>query len=227
MFFLNVFNFADLLLKSQTTVIFSDEIKLRNVTANRLTVRSNKINQIQLDQLLNSTSTKHISGFKTIERLKVSEITMTGTLNNLPLKLLESSSSDKPLEPFNELVFQGGINANSLNVKSINGFNVTALVENMFQTNERNLTRGSLIVSKPMNVNSLTTSNIASLAVANLMTIASSQTISADAVISKFHVANLTTNKINDEKLSNNVALINRPNMVKGELVKLFSITQI
>lgn len=211
------FCLSDLLLRSAQVLIINDEIKMKRMTANKLTVPSNKINQILLDEILNSTSTKNIKGLKRVSSLNVRDLEVKRTLNNLPLTLLKPSSNENSFEIVDELNFLGNVNAKQLNVKSINGFNVSALIENIFLTNERNLIRGSVIVKQLLDVDVLTAKNLFNIPIANLMTTATNQNISADVLISKFAFAKITTNTINDEILRDNIALVNKANVIEGE----------
>ena len=211
--------FQGLLLKSAPVLNFIENIKLRNLTSNKLVVRSNRINKIVLTDLLNTTMAKSIPGTKKLQRLKVKELITLQTLNDVPKNLLERPEADKPLELTEGFEFQGDINVKSLNVNALNGFNVSVIVENAFLQNERNVLRGNLFLRSLTNVSQLLADQLMEIPVENLMTTSSSQTIKANVMINKFYVGKLKTNLINNEKLSDIVATVDNVNVIEGRKI--------
>lgn len=208
--------FQDLLLRSEPVLTFTDEIKLRNLTANKLVVIPNQINQIVLNDLLNSTRVSTVIGSKRIQQLNVKELITLQTVNNVPKVLLEAPAPDKSFEITDEFEFLGEINVKSLNVKSLNGFDVSAIVNNVFLQNERTVLRGNLIIRGLANVNQLIVGQLMDVPVDNFMTTSTDQTIEANVKINMFHADKLTTNLINNEKLNENVARMDSVNIIKG-----------
>lgn len=209
--------FEDLLLKSSKLMVMTDNVKLRNITASKIVVQSNQINRIPLSQLLNATSTRKVSGTKTFSALRVKDLSVSGTFNNLPLSFMDPSEREKPFELAEGFEFVGDINVKHLRVKSINGFNVPAVMGDVFLKGERNTINGTLIIKSTANVDRLDTKSLMAVPVENLMTTSTDQIIKADLFINKFFVAEMTTDTINDEKLSKNVALANEVNEIEGE----------
>lgn len=216
--------FQGLMLKSAPVFTFPDKIELRNLTSNKLVVALNRINQILLTDLLNSTEALSIRGTKKLQKLNVKELVVLQTLNNIPQTLLEPPAADRPLELTDGFEFQGEINVKSLNVKTLNGFDVNDILENVFLKNERTELRGNLILRNMTNVNQLKTNQLRDIPVSNFMTTSTNQTVKANVKINKFYVRKLTTNTINNEKLSQIVATIDNPNVVEGKkhLVEAF-----
>lgn len=208
--------FAGLLLKSQP-LQFIEQLKFENVTANKLSVVSERINFIKFDQLLKS-SVEEVAELKTFRDLEASNIEIAQTLNNHPLKFL---TDDSPLELSDGFEFLGDINVDNLVVKSINGFNVTSVLQNVFLRNERNTIHGNLIFHNVTNVKDLNIRKLMDIPVEALMTTATDQVILANVSISQFHVTNLMPGSINNEEFNSNVAVINAANDIEG---KSFSI---
>lgn len=181
----------------------------------KLTVRTQEINEIRLTELLNATTTKSVSGTKFVKTLKVGSLEVAQTLNNLPSKSLEPSGD--PIEPVEGLLFQGDINVKHLVVRSMNGFNVAAIMQNVFLNNERNVISGNLIIQNVANANQIFAKNLQDIPVNNFLTTSSEQVVKSDVFINNFHVTKLTSNFTNGEKLSENVALTNVENVIEGK----------
>ena len=205
------------MLKSQPIITFQDDLKLQSLTTNKLVILKNKINQILLSQIINATSAKQISGMKVLKNLKVKNLVAAQTLNNVPLNFLEPSSDKNTLELADGFEFQGDINVKHLKVKSLNGFNVSSVLSNVFLTKDRNIIKGNLILQNVANIDSLVTGSLMEVPVENLMTKSTDQVVTADVFINKFFVRNLISDSINGEDLSENVALVNEENVIEGD----------
>lgn len=213
---INILFNSDLLLKSQPIYNFNDQISLNTITSKKLVVRTNKINQIELNQLLNATSATKITGSKVFASLKVKDLMVTQTMNNLPLDFLNPSSPEKP-ESTEAFDFLGDINIKHLQVKSLNGFNVSAVLQDVFVTKESNIIHGNLVLQNVTNVEQMIVDSVMDLPVDNLLTKSTQQTVAANMFISKFYAEKLETKMVNDENLSQNVAMINDANTIEGE----------
>lgn len=205
-----------MLLKSQP-LRFIDQLKFENVTANKLSVFSERINFIKFDQLLKS-SVEEVAGLKTFRDLKASNVEIAQALNNHPLKFL---TDDSPLELSDGFEFLGDINVDKLMVKSINGFNVTSVLQNVFLRNERNTIHGNLILHNVTNVKSLNIRKLMDIPVEALMTTGTDQVILANVSISQFHVTKLMPGSINNEEFNSNVAVINAANDIEGKSLSI------
>lgn len=205
-----------MLLKSQP-LEFIDQLKFENVTANKLSVFSERINLIKFDQLL-KPSVEEVAGLKTFRGLKASNLEIAQALNNHPLKFL---TDDSPLELSDGFEFLGDINVDKLVVKSINGFNVTSVLQNVFLRNERNTIHGNLILHNVTNVKSLNIRKLMDIPVEALMTTGTDQVILANVSISQFHVTKLMPGSINNEEFNSNVAVINAANDIEGKILSI------
>lgn len=203
-------------MKSQPILFFNKDLSLKTLTTGKLVILSNKINGIPLSQIVNASSTKPVSGKKIFRSIKVKNLSVSQTLNNVPTNILESSS-EKPQELAEGFEFQGDINVKHLKVKALNGFNVSSVLNNVFLVGDRNKIRGNLVLQNVANVDNLVTGSLMEVPVENLMTKSTIQTVAADVFINKFFVRSLRTDLLNDEKLSENVALVNEENLIEGE----------
>lgn len=203
------------MLKSQPTVTLSGNIKLRNLTANKVDVKSNQINRIPFDQMQLVSSSKPFSGTKAFRSLIIGNLTIKQTLNNLSLKFLNEGTA--PLELSDGFVFRGNINVRNLNVKTVNGFNISAVMENVFLDGDRNIVRGNLILRNVTNVDKLQVNSIMNVPVENLMTTSTDQVVSTDISITKLFATTVVSNTINDEELSQNIAVVNDVNIIEGK----------
>lgn len=206
-----------LLQKSQLVYEFDDQIRIENINANKMTVLSQEINRIRLDRLLSVSSSNTVSGSKTFKDLNITEI-KSETLNNIPLSLMDPSAANDPLELAEGFEFQGDINLNHLIVKSINGFNVSAILQNVFLQNQQNTIQGNYVVKNVTAVKSLAINAIMDTPVDSLMTASTDQIMMTNFSISKFHVTTLISNLTNNEKLKHNVALKNEVNVIEGKI---------
>lgn len=194
---------------------------LRNVAAKKLTVQSNLINGINLKQLLNATTTRQVSGTKVFKSVQVADLSVQETVNNVPLRFLEPSSDQKPLELRDGFEFQGNINVRHLVVVAgLNGINVTKVMEDVFLNGERSVIRGNLIIKNAATVNQLTTQRIMGIPTNELMTTSTDQIISTNIFINTFHATTLAIKKLNEENLGQVVALINDHNIIEGKIIK-------
>lgn len=206
-----------LLQKSQLVYEFDDQIRIENINANKMTVLSQEINRIRLDRLLSVSSSNTVSGSKTFKDLNITDI-KSETLNNIPLSLMDPSAANDPLELAEGFEFQGDINLNHLIVKSINGFNVSAILQNVFLQNQQNTIQGNYVVRNVTAVKSLAINAIMDTPVDSLMTASTDQIMMTNFSISKFHVTTLISNLTNNEKLKHNVALKNEVNVIEGKI---------
>ena len=177
----------------------------------------NKINQIQLSQMVNATSVKRILGTKLLKNLKVKNLEVAQMLNNVPLNFVESSNDKSTLDLIDGFEFQGDINVKHLKVKSLNRFNVSSVLSNVFLTKDSSTIKGNLILQDIANIDSLVTGSLMEVPVENLMTTSTDQIVTADVFINKFFVRNFISDSINDEDFSENIALLNEENVIEGE----------
>lgn len=203
--------------KSQLVYEFDDQIRIENINANKMTVLSQEINRIRLDRLHSVSSSNTVSGSKTFKDLNITDI-KSETLNNIPLSLMDPSAANDLLELAEGFEFQGDINLNHLIVKSINGFNVSAILQNVFLQNQQNTIQGNYVVRNVTAVKSLTINAIMDTPVDSLMTASTDQIMMTNFSISKFHVTTLISNLTNNEKLKHNVALKNEVNVIEGKI---------
>lgn len=210
----------DLVLKSHPVLTFSEDLKLKSLTTKKLVVLSNKINEIPLDQIINATSVKQVLGKKVFRSLNVKNLAVSQTLNNVPLKFLEAPKDENMLELADGFEFKGDINVKNLKVKALNGFNIPAVLDSVFLAGDRNTIKGNLILTNSVNVDSLVTGSLMEVPVENLMTKSTDQRVAADVFINKFFVSDLKSDSINDEKLSENAALVNEANVIEGKEVR-------
>lgn len=187
--------------KSSKIHIFNDQLKVNSVTANKLTVMSNKINNIPLENLLNSSRTNHVKGLKNIQKLKVNEIYISDVLNNIPLTFLNATENE--LKESKKMDFYGDINVRHLNVRNLNGFDVPKELRNLFLKENQTVIQGDLFVRNILNVDNLYGNHIMNIPINNFMTTSTSQTIESDVFIMKFHANLISVNTINNDVVSN------------------------
>jgi hypothetical protein len=113
--------------------------------------------------------------------------------------------------------FQGDINVKHLIIKSLNGFNVSSVMKNVFLNGDRKTIRGNLILQNVVNVEKLNAKSLMEVSVDDLLTTATNQTIAANVFINKFFTRTLTSSTINGEKLRENVATVNEVNTIEGK----------
>lgn len=181
-----------------------------------MTVLSQEINQIRLDRLLKVSSSNKASGPKSFKNLNITDL-KSQALNNIPLSVIDPSTANDPLELTEGFEFQGDINLNHLVVKSINGFNISAILQNVFLLNQQNTIQGNYVVKNVTDVKNLKVNAVMDIPVDSLMTTSTDQTLMADFSISKFHVTTLTSNLTNNEDWKENVALKNAVNVIEGK----------
>lgn len=204
--------FEDILRKSQSTLNLNGQFKLTDLSANKLVVVSNAINHIQLDKLLNATKVQKISGKKTVQSMRANELMVKELLNNVPVKFLKGNDD---VEETEDMAFIGDINASHLNVKVLNGFNVSSLMSQLCLENSRTVVNGDLYIRNALNVKHLFANHIKSIPINNFLTTATDQTIESDVFISKFHANTITAKLVNNEDISTNFALINEENQIE------------
>lgn len=208
------FLFLDVQLKTSKTFTFSEEIRLRNISAKKLVIKENSINHIELGQLLNTTSTRTVTGKKFFQHVAVDNL-RASAINNGKLKFLESSG--KPIELSTGYEFQGKINVKNLIVKTINELDVKSVFDNAFLVNARNVIQGDLVIQNVTNVNELIASHLINMPTSDAMTTSTDQTVSTDLFVRRFFASNINTSTVNEENLSQNVALVQAENIVEGK----------
>lgn len=181
---------------------------------------SNKINNIEITKLLNTTKSKRVPGSKKVKVLQVKDLTVTDSLNNLPQSVFNSMNDNKPLDLSGGFESEGDVTVTNLVVKAFNGFDVERLLGSMFLMGEKNEITGPLTLRNVTNVDQLIATSLMDLPVESFMTTSTDQTVKSKLFIDKFFVSKLTTNTVNDEPLAQNVALINGINDIEGKTVK-------
>lgn len=198
--------------KSQPIITFSDQVRLSNISASNLDIQSKRINLIPLNKLLNTTTTKSVKGTKNLQTLRIDETQITEMMNNVPLTFL--NSTENKLKQSRKINFNGDINVEHLRVKTLNGFDVTKLMNDLYLKDNRTQIKGDLFVRSIFNVENLFANHIKSIPVNNFMTTSTDQEIHSDTLISKFHASVINANAVNTEDISN-FALINAQNFIE------------
>ncbi|CAH1722500.1 unnamed protein product [Chironomus riparius] len=204
--------FKGMVSKSQPVITFTDQVKLSNISANKLDIKSNKINLIPLNKLLNATITKSVKGTKNLQTLRIDETQITEMMNNVPLTFL--NSTENKLKQSRKINFNGDINVEHLKVKTLNRFDVTKLMNDLYLKDNKTKIQGDLFVRSSFNVENLFANRIKSIPVNNFMTTSTDQEIQSDTLISKFHASVINANAVNAEDTSN-FALINAQNLIE------------
>lgn len=201
---------------SKSPLTFSEEKILDSISTEQMTINGNKINRIGLDKLLNSTSTKQVTGEKLFKSLTVRDLTIDETFMNIPQSVLKIDDEGK-LNASKRIEFQGDINVKHLKVKAINRFNLTAFMSDvLLRGSETDLIlNGDLIAQDLINIDSLKVNSISKIPATNFMTVNGDQSISSSVFISKFYTSSLTSPIINGEEISSTtIATTNSPNIV-------------
>ncbi|XP_070500855.1 uncharacterized protein fs(1)M3 [Chironomus tepperi] len=204
--------FKGMVRKSQPILIFTDQVRLSNISANKLDIKSNRINLIPLNKLLNATITKSVKGTKNLQTLRIDETQITEMMNNVPLTFL--NSTENKLKQSRKINFNGDINVEHLRVKMLNGFDVTKLMNDLYLKDKRTNIKGDLFIRSLFNVENLIANHIKSIPVNNFMTTSTDQEILSDTLISKFHASVIKANTVNTDDTSN-YALINAQNFIE------------
>ena len=215
-------SFPGIILKTQSPITFQDQIKIRNVTGSKVVVNENKINEIPLNELLNSTSTKTVLGNKVFRRITADNLAVP-TLNNVELDFLQADNSGIKLSKGFE--FLGNLKVKDLVVNNTNGVSFESLARNAFISKKQNVLDGNLIITRDTSVTDLVTKVLMHLPMMNVMTKSTDQTINGKLFISKFFVSKLTSNTTNGEQLGKNAALVNASNRIDSKGSSIFRIS--
>lgn len=211
--------FAGMFLKSTIPNRLFGDINIIKLETNKLVITSNKINDIFLENLLNVTTSSNrlIRGEKTFKRIKVKNVNIQQTLNNIEVNQLLTSSSKMDL--LDSLELFGDINVNNLRVAKLNNIEWQSFYENLFLKDDRDSINGNLIFQNFTKINKITVDFLNGVPVDNLFTTSTDQIIQSDVFVNKFYVENAATNTVNNEKLSENAAVVNKKNIILGILL--------
>jgi hypothetical protein len=204
--------FENIARKSQPILMLGDDLKFNHLSAKKMTVSSNIINNINLNDLYSATRTKMIPGMKKFKKLKIGELNIGESLNAVPINFLNRNESK--IQSTESINFKGDINVQHLKVRFLNGFNVSTLLDEVCLKSTRNTINGDLIVRNALNVKHLVANRINTIPINNFMTTSTDQIIESDLMINKFFATNLFANLINNEDLRN-VALSSEPNVIE------------
>ncbi|CRL02513.1 CLUMA_CG015260, isoform A [Clunio marinus] len=209
--------FQNNMFRNHPKIMFEDDIKLNTIAAKEINVKSDQINSIKLKLIVLASSPNIIGGLKVIKNLKADRLKVSKAFNNLPVDFLRlpSSNSQEIKQLVKGIEFKGDITVKNLNVTFLNGFNLSALLDNNFVVNDRNVIKGILLLQNITNVNKLYAERIGSSNVAHLMTTSTDQLLHTDLFINKIFSTNLQADKINNENLHETVALANVFNKVE------------
>lgn len=213
--------FVGIFLKSTSPNGLIGDININKLETNKLVITSNKINDIFLENLLNVTTSSNriIRGEKIFKRIKVKNVNIQQTLNNIEVNQLLTSSTKMDL--LDSLELFGNINVNNLRVSKLNNVEWQSFYENLFLKDDRDSINGNLIFQNFTKINKITVGFLNGVPVDNLFTTSTDQVIQSDVFVNKFYVENAATNTVNNEKLSENAAVVNQKNIIEGILLEL------
>lgn len=212
---LGIFN-SGMFLKSTSPNRLIGDLNINKLEANKLVISSNKINDIFLENLLNVTtsSDRLIRGEKIFKRIKVKNVNIQQTLNDIEVNQLLTSSTKMDL--LDSLELFGDITVNNLKVSKLNNVEWQSFYQNLFLKDDRDSINGNLIFQNFTKINKITVGFLNGVPVDNLLTTSTDQEIQSNVFVNKFFVENAATNTVNNEKLSENAAIINQKNVIEG-----------
>ena len=186
-----------------------------------MVITGNKINDISLQNLLNVTTSSNrlIRGEKIFKRIKVKNVNIQQTLNDIEVNQLLTSSTKMDL--LDNLELFGDINVNNLRVSKLNNIEWQSFYDNLFLKDDRDSINGNLIFQNFTKINKIIVGFLNGVTVDNLLTTSTDQEIQSDVFVNKFYVENAATNTVNNEKLSENAAVVNQKNIIEGILLEL------
>lgn len=193
--------FADAMTTFNPELTFNGEHVLKQLTASQLTIPESIINRIPLRKLLNVTRLKEIKGEKIFKNLKVSELIIEETFQNIPKSFLDVNE-EAVLNASRKIEFHGDINVKNLKVQFINRFNLTKLLNDTLVNDKEVVINGDLVAKDLVTVGSLKVEKISGNPVDNLMTVNTDQTIAARVFINKFYTSSLNATTVNGEKFT-------------------------
>lgn len=167
---------------------------------------------------MNATSTKHITSPKAFKSVRAKNVFVSQSMNGVAVNFMKPQNPNVPLE-LAGFEFQGDINVKHLIVRSLNGWNISAVLANAFLSNVSNTIAGNLLVHNQLNVDELSVAAVSDVPVEDLMTTSTQQVLRGEVFINMFHSGILNTSTINDEKLSQIVAVQNEANVIEGKEV--------
>lgn len=207
-------------LKSTSLNELIDDLNINKLETNKLVIAGKKINDVFLHNLLNVTTSSNrlVRGEKIFKWIKVKNVNIQQTLNDIEVKQLLTSSTKMDL--LDSLEFFGDINVNNLRVSKLNNIKWQSFYENLFLKDNRESINGNLIFQNFTKINKITVGFLNGVPVDNLFTTSTDQLIQSDVFVNKFFVENAVTSTVNNEKLSQNAAVVNQKNIIEGIILE-------
>ena len=207
-------------LKSTSINELIDDLNINKLETNKLVIAGKKINDVFLHNLLNVTTSSNrlVRGEKIFKWIKVKNVNIQQTLNDIEVKQLLTSSTKMDL--LDSLEFFGDINVNNLRVSKLNNIKWQSFYENLFLKDNRESINGNLIFQNFTKINKITVGFLNGVPVDNLFTTSTDQLIQSDVFVNKFFVENAVTSTVNNEKLSQNAAVVNQKNIIEGIILE-------
>lgn len=208
-------------LKSTSLNELIDDLNINKLETNKLVIAGKKINDVFLHNLLNVTTSSNrlVRGEKIFKWIKVKNVNIQQTLNDIEVKQLLTSSTKMDL--LDSLELFGDINVNNLRVSKLNNIKWQSFYENLFLKDNRESINGNLIFQNFTKINKITVGFLNGVPVDNLFTTSTDQLIQSDVFVNKFFVENAATSTVNNENLSQNAAVVNQKNIIEGIILEL------
>lgn len=205
--------FVDMLAMKNSQLTINGRTKLIKIATNKVTIKSNVINEISLTDLAKVSADGKMSGAKVASRVIAKNLKIAENLNRIPIQIFLNKTLSNPTT----ITVQGNVEVENLNVKTVNNIDFIKFVNDVYLADKNQKIEGNLIFLHAAQIEELNVTQIDDVPVKNLMTTSTDQTILSNVTIEKFFAKSVQPAMLNGEKLSDNVAILGQENIVQGK----------
>lgn len=205
--------FVDMFTLRNSQLTINGTTKLIKIATNKVTVKSNIINEISLRDLAKDSADGKVSGVKDASRVTAKNLKIAENLNRIPIQIFLNKTLSNPTT----ITVQGNVEVENLNVKTVNGIDFFKFLSDVYLADENQKIKGNLIFLHAVQIEELNVTQIDDVPVKNLMTTSTEQSILSNVTIERFYAQSVQPAILNGEKLSDNVAILGQENIVQGE----------
>lgn len=209
--------FIDLYAAQNSQLTLNGRTRLAKIVATKVNVTSNIINEISLSDLQKISADGKIRGAKVASHVKTKQLKIVDSLNRVPIQTF----LNKTIPDASSIALHGNIQVENLKVKSLNGIIFDKFASDVYSSDKKQRVEGNLIFSHHISIEELKVDQIEEVPVENLMTTSTEQIVQANVTIQSFYAQSVIPNKLNGEKLRDNVAILGEENIVTGEFLHI------
>ncbi|KAF8782973.1 hypothetical protein HNY73_013196 [Argiope bruennichi] len=200
--FLNSVGITDYLLLSKQWEYVKGHLQFKDLSVNNMKVKSNRLNDIPLTDIVTCSSPQNITSLKTFQKLSSTFINTNGNISGVNMNNFKNIILKDTSEFGTMLHFTSDVTFRNLYVHSINGKNLSHLALNSVKHSEDQIIEGIKAFTGSVTIDNIFTSYVNNIKLDDLMTLHTPQTHYNDFEIVDVSFKEIKTHSVNGIDLS-------------------------